>query len=351
MLAHNNQQHDDTETSDDSSTDSNLTVDPNDTADYTSEIDHLNSQLKKKLSFLKKKSKKSGKVSSPVTASAATTSTTTATATDVDGNSHQDFEGSLIDEKDEQVSDINPIIIKSTTSINNINHNNNLSSSELFSPISQSTAASSLIFERSVQDQFSNFQRRDSMTKLQRTQSSSSQCSPYHLNSECYVPTVLDATTAVVFDNEDLDKVEVIVPNSSVSNLLEQSCCNCLSSPPKSSMGFDSRRRSTSASKSISSNLRRPSSSNLLYMSMNPLKAIDYSERKTLNFTSFADLVTDENNNSAVDDQLPMIDSMSNFSSFSSPTSPNLKRTVSAKNIIDESESQILTSSQQQPNL
>lgn len=235
----------------------------------------------------------------------------------------------LIDEQDDQVNEIvSPIIIKPTI--------NNTIDSNVLSPNSLS-AASSLIFERNVQDQITNCccttvtststatgdgrSRRNSQNLLARSQSYSSQSAiPTHLNSEFFVPQVLDATTEVLTDPNYNENVEVIqsTANSNLSSSLlatDPSSSNHHSSTSSSSgrpaMGNRrmsrslpiSRRQSTSyaplspistTSTTAHNNNVHNNNENSCNNNNSTSNEVDYSDQKKLNFYSFADLLSDE---------------------------------------------------------
>lgn len=215
----------------------------------------------------------------------------------------------LIDEQDDQVNEIvSPIIIRSsTTHLPNIDSN-------VLSPNSLSTT-SSLIFERNVQDQITNCcncttttvtststnrSRRNSHNLLARSQSFSSQSSiPNHLNFEFFIPQVLDATTEVLTDPNYNENVEVI-QSSNNSNLSSSLLAD--SNNPQSSTrpGLGSRRMSRSVPISRRQSSCAPLSPISTTTTTTNLNDVDYSDKKKLNFCSFADLLSDETSSSDV---------------------------------------------------
>ncbi|CAM9023260.1 unnamed protein product [Wickerhamomyces anomalus] len=187
----------------------------------------------------------------------------------------------LIDEQDDQVNEIvSPIIIRSsTTHLPNIDSN-------VLSPNSLSTT-SSLIFERNVQDQITNC--------LFSSQSSI----PNHLNFEFFIPQVLDATTEVLTDPNYNENVEVI-QSSNNSNLSSSLLAD--SNNPQSSTrpGLGSRRMSRSVPISRRQSSCAPLSPISTTTTTTNLNDVDYSDKKKLNFCSFADLLSDETSSSDV---------------------------------------------------
>lgn len=250
----------------------------------------------------------------------------------------------------DQAEDISTKNYGETSNPFTLNHNSQQSTinNKPLLPISISSS-SSRIFERSVQDQgtLSSISRRNSVLnspqlshhhcssfnsptipnfdipqQLQRTQSSSSaklhshhqnhhrgsicpncltsNSFPDHLNSEAYIPCVLDASTEVLHDkNTNLENLEVIKPvNSSFfQNYLDPKnkpryfILSHHHHPPSSS--------STGETASISpSNYYNSLPSSRRESSISPINEdIDYSNhlnKNQLNFCSFNDIVNDE---------------------------------------------------------
>ncbi|CCH41225.1 hypothetical protein BN7_762 [Wickerhamomyces ciferrii] len=273
----------------------------------------FNNQLKKKLSNLKTQKKKNKRH-------------------DVDCenkvvNDHpyvkQDENAScdcLIDEQDDQVNEIvSPIIIKSGTTGTTSQQAHQSIDSHLLSPSSMSTTSSSFIFERNVQDQIQmsncSLSRRNSSNPLARSQSYSSQSSiPTHLNSEFFIPQVLDATAEVLSD-PNYEDIEVIQSNSNhVSSALLDQHKNSISnstiyqSPNNSSHpGMGNRRMSRSlpiSRRQSSCSPLSPISTISNSTSTNP--NVDYSDKKKLNFYSFADLLNDETDTGLISPNSPI---------------------------------------------
>jgi len=226
----------------------------------------------------------------------------------------------LIDEQDDQVNEIvSPILIRPTTTANLQQHTID---STILSPGSISTD-SSLIFERNVQDQISTYypcgcisstSRKNSNTNnhnFARSTSYSSQSSiPNHLNSEFFVPQVLDASTEVLINDPNYENHQVIQSTNTnlSSSLLDQSknitITTSNSTSPITHPGMGNRRmsRSLPISRRQSSTTAplSPISTTTSFSNTASNQNVDYSDRKKLNFCSFADLLNDESENDAI---------------------------------------------------
>lgn len=170
------------------------------------------------------------------------------------------------------------------------------------------------IFERSVQEQAAlttSLSRRSSFNE-QSTHSTSPNLSmspvniPTHLSSEAFIPTCLDATTEMLTDdNTNLEKVEVIQTTAPhIADVLNQTY-NTTSSKSKKKLAtspllkrrhtFNNLANLSCAPILLNLDLPEPATESLARSNSSTSNYyVDYSDRKKLNFCSFADLLTDE---------------------------------------------------------